>query len=83
MDEGVPASFVMVVTPAVGTQRHPELDVRLDAGVLPATFLHGLDDAGCGFVNLIPTKVFVVNDALLGFGRCYGNERAHAVVILD
>ena len=74
VDESTVASLILVVVPAVGVQGYPELKVGLNTRFIPSAFLHGGKDAMSGFINLLPSEVFVFDDVLFGFGRNEGDK---------
>lgn len=82
VDKGVPASFVMMVSPVVSAKGDPEVYMGLNTGFFPAGFSHSLYNAMDSFIYLVPRKVFVFNDGLFCFSGGKGNKRMYALLIL-
>ena len=81
VDESTVASLILVVVPAVGVQGYPELKVGLNMWFIPSAFLHGGKDAVSGFIDLLPSEVFVFDDVLFGFGRNEGDKQVESLFI--
>lgn len=73
-DECLTGGIFLVVSPFVCAEVHPKVEVSVGAVSTPASFLHCLEEAMCGFVDLLPHEFVVRDYGLFGFSSRNGNK---------